>query len=135
MSIAESASTFAHDQASRIKEFGSEKKQEVDMYADAMQETGLNYPVAGQVSLGRLQAYVIAFVVVGVAGTVGLDIMSSVKANINNTDAETGAAQAIDGMNELLGFLPVIGLVVAAAVVIGLVSGFGRSASGTMGRA
>lgn len=45
---------------------------------------------------------------------------------MNDSQAETGATNAIDGMNELLGFLPVIGLVVAAAVVIGLVSGFGR---------
>lgn len=134
MSIAQSASTFAHNKAAGVKEFASNKKQEVDMYAEVMEETGLSYPVAGQVSLSRLQAYVIAFVVIGVAGTVGLDIMSSVKSNINDTTAEQGATNAIDGMNELLGFLPVIGLVVAAAVVIGLVSGFGRR-SGMRGRA
>lgn len=135
MSMIDTAKGFAHNQASRIKQSASRKKEEVDMYAEVMEEKGLEYPVAGQVSLGRLQAYVIAFVVVGVAGTVGLDIMSSVKSNINNTDAETGATQAIEGMNELLGFLPVIGLVVAAAVVIGLVSGFGRSAAAERGRA
>jgi|SRR6056297_2193831 len=118
----------------RFKQLGKAKKKEADMMADVLQEQGLEYPVAGQVSLGRLQAYVIAFVVVGVAGTVGLDIMGSVKTNINDTGAETGATNAIEGMNELLGFLPVIGLVVAAAVVIGLVSGFGRG-TGMRGRA
>jgi len=51
-----------------------------------------------------------------------------------DTDARQGADNAISGMEELLGFLPVIGLVVAAAVVIGLVSGFGAS-SGKRGRA
>lgn len=101
------------------------KKQEVEMLAEGLEHSGLSLPVAGQVSLGRLQAFVIAFVVIGVAGTVGLDIMGSVKSNINDTTAQTGAQNAIEGMNELLGFLPVIGLVVAAAVVIGLVSGFG----------
>jgi hypothetical protein len=117
-----------------LKQKLSAKKEEADMMAETLQETGLEYPVAGQVSLSRLQAYVIAFVVIGVAGTVGLDIMGSVKTNINDTTAQQGATNAIDGMNELLGFLPVIGLVVAAAVVIGLVSGFGRS-SGMRGRA
>lgn len=134
MSIADTASGFAHQKAQGLKAYAADKKQEVDMYAEAIEETGLNYPVAGQVSLSRLQAYVIAFVVIGVAGTVGLDIMGSVKSNINDTTAEQGATNAIDGMNELLGFLPVIGLVVAAAVVIGLVSGFGRQ-SGMRGRA
>lgn len=103
------------------------------MATEALQGQEVDTKVAGQVSLGRLQAYVIAFVTIGVAGTIGLDIMSSVKDNINDTTAETGATNAIDGMNELLGFLPVIGLVVAAAVVIGLVSGFGRG--GMRGRA
>jgi hypothetical protein len=134
MSIVDTASGFAHQKAQGLKAYAADKKQEVDMYAEAIEETGLNYPVAGQVSLSRLQAYVIAFVVIGVAGTVGLDIMGSVKSNINDTTAEQGATNAIDGMNELLGFLPVIGLVVAAAVVIGLVSGFGRQ-SGMRGRA
>lgn len=103
------------------------------MATEALQGQEVDTKVAGQVSLSRLQAYVIAFVTIGVAGTIGLDIMSSVKSNINDSTAETGATNAIDGMNELLGFLPVIGLVVAAAVVIGLVSGFGRG--GMRGRA
>lgn len=52
-----------------------------------------------------------------------------------DTDARQGASDAISGLTELSGFLPIIGLVVAAAVVIGLVStGFGSS-SGRRGRA
>jgi len=160
----------------------------------------------GQVSLSNLQRYVIAFVVIGVVGAIGLDVMGSVQSNMYNslsvenetfnatsnpythtvaeagdtnfyelnsvtcydtvdqgteitcsitdasagevqidaatdtedetisysymdedTQAREGADQAISGMNELLGFLPVIGLVIAAVVVIGLVSGFGGS--------
>lgn len=133
MNMVDNAAGFAHEQASKLKESAQEKKEHAEFMADTVQETGLSYPMVGQVSLSRLQAYVIAFVVIGVAGTVGLDIMSSVKSNINDSTAETGATNAIDGMNELLGFLPVIGLVVAAAVVIGLVSGFGRG--GMRGRA
>lgn len=48
-------------------------------------------------------------------------------AEVEDTQAREGASNAISGMNEILGFLPVIGLVVAAAVVIGLVSGFGSN--------
>jgi len=134
MSMVDTANQFAHEQASKVQSKAEQKKQDVEFYADMIQEQGLAYPMVGQVSLGRLQSYVIAFVVIGVAGAVGLDIMGSVESNINNTEAQTGAQNAIEGMNELLGFLPVIGLVVAAAVVIGLVSGFGRSA-GNRGRA
>lgn len=130
MSMVESATTFAHRQANRVKSGLQEKKSRVDMMAESMEGQELEYPVAGQVSLSRLQAYVIAFVTIGVAGSVGLNIMGSVKDNINDTAATTGAENAIEGMNELLGFLPVIGLVVAAAVVIGLVSGFGGSRTG-----
>lgn len=170
--------------------------------------------VKGQVSLSNLQKYVIAFLVIGVAGTVGLSIVSSVQGNMYNslsvdgetfnstndpytytvseasdsnfyeitsvtvydsesetselsatitdasagtievsgsnsdgdlevvdyqyededTEARNGADQALTGLNELLGFLPVIGLVVAAAVVISLVSGFGGR-GGRKGRA
>lgn len=140
MNATQRVSGFAHEQAAKVKdkvtadEDAFTKRDQIEVLADGLEREGLEYPVAGQVSLSRLQAYVIAFVVIGVAGTVGLDIMSSVKSNINDTTAETGATNAIDGMNELLGFLPVIGLVVAAAVVIGLVSGFGRQ-SGMRGRA
>jgi len=134
MSLPQTASGFAHEQASRIKATAQKEYREKDALLRAGTDMLEGKKVAGQVSLSRLQAYVIAFVTIGVAGTVGLDIMGSVESNINNTEAQTGAGNAIEGMNELLGFLPVIGLVVAAAVVIGLVSGFGRG-QGTRGRA
>jgi len=184
----------------------------------------LKQKTRGQVSLSRLQTYVIAFVTIGVAGTVGLNIMGTLETSMTNnvvidseqdqpssplpsnytldestrsdfveikegsvtvvledasagtnitlsessdynvyydsgnvelqsspggvsyddtsdhvyTDytaevedktAREGSQNATEGLNELLGFLPVIGLVVAAAVVIGLVSGFGSGRS------
>jgi hypothetical protein len=116
---------YAKNKAAGLRSDLSRKKQDMEKFADMLEGKELEYPVAGQVSLGRLQSFVIAFVVIGVAGTVGLNIMGSVQENINDSAASQGASQAIEGMNELLGFLPVIGLVVAAAVVIGLVSGFG----------
>lgn len=140
MSLASTAQDFAHNQAAKAKQAYKAKDQQLRLETESLAGTHevsksvFGKEVSGQVSLSRLQAYVIAFVTIGVAGTVGLDIMGSVKSNINNTEAQTGATNAIEGMNELLGFLPVIGLVVAAAVVIGLVSGFGRG-GGTRGRA
>jgi|SRR6056297_513181 len=140
MSLASTAQDFAHNQAAKAKQAYKAKDQQLRLATESLAGTHevsksvFGKEVSGQVSLSRLQAYVIAFVTIGVAGTVGLDIMGSVKSNINNTEAQTGATNAIEGMNELLGFLPVIGLVVAAAVVIGLVSGFGRG-GGTRGRA
>lgn len=41
----------------------------------------------------------------------------------DDTQAQSGADDAISGLTEVSGFLPIIGLVIAAAVVIGLVSG------------
>lgn len=140
MSLASTAQDFAHNQAAKAKQAYKAKDRQLRLATESLagehevSKSVFGKEVAGQVSLSRLQAYVIAFVTIGVAGTVGLDIMGSVKSNINNTEAQTGATNAIEGMNELLGFLPVIGLVVAAAVVIGLVSGFGRG-GGTRGRA
>jgi len=140
MSIAATAKDYAHNQFSKAKQVYEAKDRQVALATESLtgdhevSKSVFGKEVSGQVSLSRLQAYVIAFVTIGVAGTVGLDIMGSVQSNINNTEAQTGASNAIEGMNELLGFLPVIGLVVAAAVVIGLVSGFGRG-GGTRGRA
>lgn len=188
------------------------------------QKINLKQKVKGQVSLSNLQTYVIAFVTIGVAGTVGLNIMGTLEtsmtqdvvidseqdqpsstlpsnytldestqgdfveikegsvtvvledssagtnitlsessdynvyydsgnvelqsspggvtyddtsdlvytdytAEVEDTETREGSQNATEGLNELLNFLPVIGLVVAAAVVIGLVSGFGSGRS------
>jgi hypothetical protein len=87
---------------------------------------------AGQ-TMTRIRGFAVGLVVVGVTLTVGLKITSEVGSQINDTDAQQGASDATAGLSELSGFLPIIGLVVAAAAVIGLVSGsFG---GGMRGRA
>jgi hypothetical protein len=87
---------------------------------------------AGQ-TMTRIRGFAVGLVVVGVTLTVGLKITSEVGSQINDTEAQQGATDATNGLSELSGFLPIIGLVVAAAAVIGLVSGsFG---GGMRGRA
>jgi hypothetical protein len=74
----------------------------------------------------QLKGFAIGLLVVGISVTVSLQIMSDVEQNINNGKVEQGAEDAIAGMAELTAFLPIIGLVLAAAVVITVVNrGFG----------
>jgi len=113
----------------KLKEMSKEQLRKFE--AAGAQATGMQ-PAQ---SMSQLKGFAIGLVVVGVTITVGLKIMGSVRDNINDSTAQTGASDAISGMTELSGFLPIIGLVVAAAVVIGLVSrGFGNGA-GSRGRA
>lgn len=78
----------------------------------------------GQVSVSRLQTYAIAFVVIGVVLTVGLRVLGGIKTQINDSEAEAGAEQAIAGLSTFTDWLPLIALVVVAAIIIGLVSMF-----------
>ena len=86
----------------------------------------------GQMSISRLQTYAIAFVVIGVVLTVGLKVLGGVQDQINNSDAEAGATQAIEGLTTFTEWLPLIALVVVAAIIIALVSMF-RNTSGRAG--
>jgi len=82
----------------------------------------------------RIRGFAIGLVVVGVTLTIGLRITSELGNTINDTEAQQGASDATAGLTELPGFLPIIGLVVAAAAVISLVSG-SFSRAGTRGMA
>lgn len=72
---------------------------------------------------------------VNVSGTVDAD-KESIDYNYHDddTEAQTGGNDAIDGLQELSSFLPIIGLVVAAVVVIGLLTS-GLGGNGKRGRA
>lgn len=85
-------------------------------------------------TMSQVKGFAIGLVVVGVTLTVGLKITSSTKSQINDSTAEQGASDALDGLQELSSFLPIIGLVVAAVVVIGLLTR-GLGGSGNRGRA
>lgn len=132
---------FAHEQLQKIESKVEDKhrnylENKSDKFLSKMEQAGAQATgLEPAQSMAQLKGFAIGLVVVGVTLTVGLKIMGSVKSNINDSTAQTGASDAIDGMTELSGFLPIIGLVVAAAVVIGLVSqGFG-GAGGSRGRA
>jgi len=132
---------FAHEQLEKIESKVEDKhrnylENKSDKFLSKMEAAGAQATgMEPAQSMAQLKGFAIGLVVVGVTLTVGLKIMGSVKDNINDSTAQTGASDAIDGMTELSGFLPIIGLVVAAAVVIGLVSkGFGN-AGGARGRA
>lgn len=56
-------------------------------------------------------------------------------AELDDTTAQKGAQNATEGLNEISSFLPIIGLVVAAIIVIGLVSGGFGGRSMKRGRA
>jgi len=74
-------------------------------------------------TLVRIRAGAVGLVVVGVTLTVGLKITSEVGSQINSTEAQQGANDASAALGEISAFLPIISLTIAAASVIGLVSG------------
>ena len=81
--------------------------------------------------LSSLQDNAIAFVVVGIALAIGLTIMAGIRTDLTpeNMSEATSAQNAsldaitdsISGMGALSGFLPTIGLVIAAVVVLSYV--------------
>jgi hypothetical protein len=139
MQAAETGSQFAHEQAGKVGNAASNAKEEAaSTYSNAKAEFGsmkgllatmMKETAGGQVSIQRMQDYIVAFVVIGVVGAAGLLILTSMKQDAeqdenNSTEAVNGIGNAIEGITEMLGFLPTIGLVVAAVIIISLLAGF-----------
>lgn len=81
------------------------------------------------VSLAELPTIAITFVIVGVVVAVGLAIQSDVQDDIetdygNTSEAYIATGDAIDGTAQLSSKLPLIGLVVGFAVVLGVIGSF-----------
>ncbi|MBA7492217.1 hypothetical protein ES702_02766 [subsurface metagenome] len=75
-----------------------------------------------QTGLSGLQSAAIAFVVIGVTFGVGLQIQSDTASDFTANSAEKNASDdAIEGSSNIAGKLPLIGTVIAAVVVIGLI--------------
>ena len=84
-----------------------------------------NWKVAGY-NVGDLVPLVIAFGLVAIIGAVVLLILQNFQSNSSVTTgsaAYNGITYGISGINQMMTFLPLIALVVVAAVIIGTVVG------------
>lgn len=71
--------------------------------------------------IGDMVGIGVTFVVVAIVLAFGLNILGDVKADFTASSAEANATQdAIEGVGALTGKLPLLGLVVAAALIIGI---------------
>ena len=72
-------------------------------------------------ALGDMLPLAITIVVIGVALSLGLTVLTDFKASQTaNSDAANGTQKAIDGLNKFTQYLPTIALVVVIAVIIGI---------------
>ena len=79
-------------------------------------------------SLGDMYPAVLTIVLIGIVLGVGLYVMAEVEENIDNDDAGTAINDTITGLAGLSDWIAVIVVVIAAAIVLGIViSSFGRS--------
>ena len=64
----------------------------------------------------------VAFVVVTIAISLGADVVGTIRAGQSANSYERNAStQGLEALDELAGWLPTIALVVAAAVIIGII--------------
>jgi hypothetical protein len=67
---------------------------------------------------------VITFVLIAIVGAVGLLILASFLANGNvgiNTAANNAISYGVSGISTIMSYLPLIALVIVAAIIIGIV--------------
>jgi len=75
--------------------------------------------------LGDLSGIAITFVVLAVTLGVGATILASIQAGqVAESTASNATQQGLDSMTELADWLPTLATIVAAAVVIGVISFF-----------
>jgi len=78
-------------------------------------------------ALGDIATIAIVFVVAGIALGVGAEVLEDIYISVNGTDAATWTTGSLavrnvsEGIGELAKWMPTIGLVVAAAIIIGIV--------------
>ncbi len=81
----------------------------------------------GAMTLSDLAPAAIAFVFIAVVIAVGASILDGVQeGQTNGTAAYNATSEGVSALGELSGWLPLIALVIAAAVVIGVLSFFNR---------
>ena len=64
----------------------------------------------------------VAFVVVAIAISMGAEVLGEIRTGQTSNSYERNATtEGLDALNELSGWLPTIALIVAAAVIIGII--------------
>lgn len=72
-------------------------------------------------SIGNLPTFAILLVIAGVAIAIGAQVVSTIGDTFTVGTAERNATDnTLDGLNQLSSFLPTIGIVLAAVVILGL---------------
>ena len=71
--------------------------------------------------LRDLATVAIIFVVAGIALGVGADVLSEIQSDVTTGIPSRSVANASEGIEELSSWMPTIGLVIAAALVIGII--------------
>jgi len=81
-----------------------------------------------QLTLGSIATIAVLFVVAGITLGIGAEILDDIYLSVNNTAtpanrtiASLAVANASEGLGELARWMPTIGLVIAAALIIGIV--------------
>ena len=73
--------------------------------------------------LRQLPTAAVLFVVAGIALAIGADITNEVGTDITGATAKDAAYNATAGIGELASWMPTIGLVVAAGIILAIVMG------------
>ena len=80
-------------------------------------------------SLGDMYPAVLTIVLIGIVLGIGLYVLSEVNDNITDSDASKAINETIDGLSDFSGWIAVIVVVLAAALVLGIVlRSFGQDA-------
>ena len=73
-------------------------------------------------TVGDLATIAIVFVVAGIALGIGAQVLTNVRDTMTSGSREYLATQnATEGLSELASWMPTIGLVIAAAIIIGVI--------------
>ena len=71
--------------------------------------------------IGQILPIVLTIVVVAIGGAIGLQILTTIAAGFTaNTASANATNQSISGIATIFSYMPTIGLVLAAVIVIGL---------------
>jgi len=82
-------------------------------------------------SLGDMYPAVLTIVLIGIVLGIGLYVLAETEEQITNDDAGTAINDTIDGLADFSGWIAVIVVVIAAAIVLGIVlRSFGQGGRG-----